>query len=95
VQWRGPKNQRAAINYHAFGGASHGDFNINARTDEFIGLYTNRTKPFAAVGASVDFNRSRNVAIRISPDLIIEHFGSEWREFFSVSGGVIYRFGKR
>ena len=95
VQWRGPKNQRAAINYHAFGGASHGDFNINARTDEFIGLYTNRTKPFAAVGASVDFNRSKNIAIRVSPDLILEHYGSEWREFFSVSGGVIYRFGKR
>jgi len=95
AEWRGPRGQRAAINYHAFGGASYGDFNINARTDEFIGLYTNRTKPFAAVGASVDFNRSKNIAIRVSPDLILEHYGSEWREFFSVSGGVIYRFGKR
>lgn len=95
VQYRGPKGQRAAINYHAYGGASYGDFNINARQDQFIGLYSNRTKPFAAVGASVDFNRTRNMAFRITSDLILEHYGSEWREFYSVGVGVIYRFGRR
>jgi hypothetical protein len=95
VQYRGPKGQRAAINYHALVGVSHGDFTETARQDEFIGLYTNRTKPIGAFGGSFDFNRSKNVAIRVSPDLIIEHFGTEYREFFSVSAGVIYRFGRR
>jgi len=95
AQYRGPKNQRAALNYHAYVGVSHGVFNETARQDEFIGLYTNRTKPIGAFGASIDFNRSRNVAIRVSPDLIIEHFGTEYREFVSISLGVIYRFGRR
>ena len=95
VEYRGPKNQRAAITYHGFGGASYGDFNVNARQDEFIGLYSNRTKPFAAAGASFDFNRSRNLALRVSPDLILEHYGTEWREFFSVSAGIVYRIGHR
>jgi hypothetical protein len=95
VEWRGPKGQRAAMTYHGYGGVSHGSFNINDRTDEFIGLYSDRTKPFAAVGASFDLNRSKNWAIRASPDLILEHFGTEWREFFSISAGVVYRIGKR
>jgi hypothetical protein len=95
AEWRGPRGQRAAMTYHAFGGVSHGSFNINDRTDESIGLYSDRTKPFVAVGAGFDFNRSKKWAIRASPDLILEHFGSNWKDFFSVSGGVVYRIGKR
>jgi hypothetical protein len=26
---------------------------------------------------------------------MLEHFGTETREFFAISGGVVYRFGKR
>jgi hypothetical protein len=102
AQWRGPKNQFVAINYHGFFGASHGTFNATQKqsqpTDSFYsqtGLYTNRTKPIAALGGSLDFNRSKNWAIRLSPDLILEHFGTETREFFSISAGVVYRFGKQ
>jgi hypothetical protein len=102
AQYRGPKNQYAALSYHGYFGVSHGTFdksfrNVNSNVNPFAatGLYTNRTKPFAAVGASVDFNLSKKWAIRLSPDLILEHFGTETREFVAVSGGAIYRFGKR
>ncbi|WP_263383168.1 hypothetical protein [Granulicella arctica] len=100
VQYRGPKNHYAAIDYHGYFGASHGVFNystmsVPAGSVATTGLYTNRTKPIGAVGASVDFNRSKAIAVRISPDLIFEHFGTETREFFAISGGLIYRFGKR
>ena len=98
AQFRGPKNQHAALNYHAYGGVAHGVFdnstgNIPAQYNN-VGLYSNRTKPIVALGASIDFNRSRRLAIRLSPDLMIEHFGTETREFFAISGGVVYRFGK-
>jgi len=93
VQYRGPKNHYAAINYHAYAGAASGVF--NGPSDFNVGLYTNRTKPIAALGGSLDYNRSKNIAIRFQPDLILEHFGTETREFFSLSGGVIYRFGTR
>lgn len=97
AQYRGPKNQFAAVNYHAYFGVAHGVFDggTGGTPPQDVGLYTNRTKPIAALGGSIDLNRSKNFAIRLSPDLILEHFGTETREFFAISAGVVYRFGKR
>jgi hypothetical protein len=100
AQYRGPKNQFVALNYHAYAGVSHGTFTYSTKDVPplylpTIGLYTNRTKPIAALGGSIDFNLKKNWAIRLSPDLILEHFGTEWREFVGVSGGVVYRIGKK
>ena len=60
--------------------------------DAGVGLYCDHAAPLFALGGSLDMNRSKNWAIRLSPDLILEHFGNETREFFSISGGVVYRF---
>ena len=96
VQYRGPKNQRFALDYHALGGISYGNFTHTPVPTNFrTGLYGNETSPMAALGASLDFNRSKNLALRLSPDLILSHFGNETREFFSVSAGVVYRFGQK
>ncbi len=96
VTYRGPRNKRFAVDYHAFAGASHGDFTETPLPPgENVGLYTNRTAPMYAVGGSLDFNRSKNLAIRLAPDLILEQFGTETREFFSISGGIVYRLGRR
>jgi len=97
------RNQYVAVNFHGYGGVSHGTFNYSledlavplSEAYAATGLYSNRTKPMAAVGGSVDFNWSKNWAVRFSPDLILEHYGTEWREFVGVSGGVIYRIGKK
>jgi hypothetical protein len=43
----------------------------------------------------VDLNRSKNLAIRLSPELIEEQFGPGSRSFFSISGGVVWRLGRR
>ncbi len=99
-QYRGPKNRYAAIDYHAFVGASDGVFTYSTKdvpsgSYKLIGLYTDRTKPIGAFGGSIDFNRSKNFAVRLQPDLILERFGSETREFFSISAGIVYRIGKR
>ena len=108
-QYRGPKNQHAALDLHVYGGAAYGVFDAgtagasagggpplagtSASSNAIIvGLYNNHTAPIVALGGSGDFNRSKNWAIRLSPDLILEHFGNETREFFSISGGVVYRF---
>jgi hypothetical protein len=97
AQLRGPKNQFAAINLHGYFGVAHGVFDggTGGVPPQDVGLYTNRTKPIAAVGGSLDINRSKNFAVRLSPDLIFEHFGTETREFFAISAGVVYRFGKK
>ncbi len=97
--WRG--NQRAGVNFHALAGVTHGTFDHSNpgldSTTFFVasGLYPNRTSFMGTAGGSLDFNRSARMAIRISPEIVFEHFGTETREFFSLSGGVIYRFGKR
>lgn len=104
AQYRGPKNEHAALDFHAFGGIASGVFDggtqgagptpgASASSNALIvGLYANHTAPVFALGASADFNRSKNWAIRLSPDLILERFGNETREFFSISGGIVYRF---
>jgi hypothetical protein len=102
AQYRWLKNQYVAVNFHGYAGVSHGTFNYSFRNlvvplpeaYAATGLYSNRTKPMAALGGSIDFNISKRMAIRLSPDLILEHFGTETREFVGVSGGVIYRIGK-
>lgn len=102
--YRGPKNRYFAIDYHALFGASHGTFssavtgypkNVSPQpTDSVLGLYNNSTTPWGAAGGSIDFNQSPHLAVRLSPDIIFEHFGSETREFVSIGGGILYRFGK-
>jgi hypothetical protein len=108
VEYRGPKNQHAAIDFHAYGGIASGVFDAGTAGASangggplpgtspstnaiIVGLYPDHTAPIFALGGSIDFNRSKNWAIRLSPDLILEHFGNETREFFSISGGIVYR----
>ncbi len=102
AQYRGPRNQLAALNFHGYGGVSHGVFDAGTQggnlvttnatyNAQYVGLYSNRTSPIFAVGGSIDINRSKNWALRLSPDMIFEHFGTETREFFSISGGIVYR----
>jgi hypothetical protein len=100
AEYRGPKNQYVAVNYHAYGGVSHGTFSDTRKPNEpffyqVTGLYRDSTKPIAYLGGSIDYNLAKKVAIRLSPDLVLEHFGSDTRPFFALSLGGIYRFGKR
>jgi len=104
MQYRWLTGQNAALTPHAYGGIAIGVFDdgtqgagptpgVSATSNaQIAGLYANHTAPIIAVGAALDINRSKNWALRLSPDLILEHFGNEEREFFSISGGVVYRF---
>jgi hypothetical protein len=59
-----------------------------------IGLYCNHFAPWAAFGGSIDFNQGQKYAVRLSPDLTLEHFGTETRVFFGISLGALYRGGR-
>lgn len=101
LQYHWIGNQHYGVNFHALAGATHGSFdhsNPGLPADTFTnasGLYSNRTSAIGVAGASLDFNRSARFAIRLSPEIVFEHFGTELREFVYVSGGVVYRFGDR
>ncbi len=104
AQFRWMQNQHAALDLHAYGGPAYGVFDAGtsgagptpgisaASNANLIGLYADHTAPVFALGGSVDMNRSKNWAVRLSPDLILDEFGSGTREFFSISGGIVYRF---
>jgi hypothetical protein len=109
LQYRGPKNRYAAIDFHVLGGGAYGDFNYAVNhypggspepacsthpNEVSLGLYCNHVAPYGTVGGSIDFNESAKLAIRLQPDMIFEHFGTETREFFAISLGAVYRFGK-
>jgi hypothetical protein len=103
AQYRWMQNQHAALDLHAYAGPSYGVFDagtqgagptpgVSATSNaNIIGLYANHTAAIFALGGSVDMNRSKNWAVRLSPDLILDEFGSGTREFFAISGGVVYR----
>ncbi len=113
VEYRGPKNRYAAVDFHALAGFARGTFDNAVKNypggspvaacpqqqsgtqQGNLGLYCNSITPWGAAGGSIDFNYAPRIGIRLSPDMIFEHFGSETREFFSISGGVMYRFGSR
>lgn len=113
VQYRGPHNRYAAIDFHALAGGTYGDFNyavnhfpggspVSACPAQQtstqvgnLGLYCNHVAPYGAAGGSIDFNESGKLAIRLQPDLTFEHFGTGTREFFAISLGAVYRFGKK
>jgi len=105
LQYRSIKNRYAAIDFHALVGASHGTFDSaitgypkntpQQPTTAFVGVYNNSTTPWGAAGGSIDFNYSPKVAVRLAPDITFEHFGTETREFVSVTLGLVYRIGHR
>jgi hypothetical protein len=95
VQYRLTKSQRVATDLHVLAGISHGNFSETITPAQGSGLYNNISKPIEAAGGSVDFNTSKRWAIRLSPEVIVEQFGPGSREFFSISGGVVYRIGSR
>jgi hypothetical protein len=107
LTWRGPKNRYVAIDYHALGGVDYGKFDtaivgypassqgVAPPTTTAVGLYSNHTAGWGAAGGSIDFNQGPKFSVRLSPDIVFEHFGTDTKEFFSISLGVLYRFGKK
>ncbi|MDE1154822.1 MAG: hypothetical protein PW735_03725 [Acidobacteriaceae bacterium] len=66
---------------------------VDATHPVSLGTYCNSTTGYGTAGISIDFNNSSKLAFRLQPDIIFEHYGTETREFFSVSLGAVYRFG--
>jgi hypothetical protein len=96
VQVRGPKNQFFATDLHWLAGMTWANFSHGTKPTppNQVGLYNNGHAFVSAIGMSVDINESKQFAIRLSPDLMLTHFGTYMDTRFAISGGIIYRFGK-
>jgi hypothetical protein len=94
---RGPKNEHAALTFHALVGGSYGVFNsaINqGLTGPNLGLFNNGLTLATALGGSLDLNRSARFSVRLSPDYLLTRFGGVSQNEFAISIGVLYRLSK-
>ncbi len=94
---RGPRNEHAALTFHALVGGSYGVFDSavdNGATPASLGLFNNGVTLATAVGGSLDLNRSPRWSLRISPDYLLTRFGGVSQNEFAISVGVLYRFRK-
>jgi hypothetical protein len=94
---RGPRNEHAALNFHALVGGSYGVFNSaidQGLTGPNLGLFNNGFALATALGGSLDLNRSPKFALRLSPDYMLTRFGGVSQNEFAISVGVLYRLSK-
>lgn len=93
-EYRGPRNEHAAVSFHALAGGAYGiyDSDLKGHPPAVVGFYNNGLVFAGAFGGSLDLNRSANWALRISPDLMLTQHGSQFQEQFGLSVGVLYRF---
>jgi hypothetical protein len=94
---RGPKNEHAALTFHALVGGSYGIFNSaidQGLTGPNLGLFSNGVTLATALGGSLDLNRSPRYSVRISPDYLLTRFGGVSQNEFAISVGVLYRLSK-
>ena len=94
---RGPKNEHAALTFHALVGGSYGIFDSaidQGLSGPNLGLFNNGVALAAALGGSVDLNRSSKFSLRLSPDYLLTHFGGVSQNEFAFSVGVLYRLSK-
>jgi hypothetical protein len=91
---RGPKNEHAALTFHALVGGSLGTFDsaLNAGlAPGTLGLFNNQVAFATALGGSLDLNRNARFSLRLSPDYLLTRFGGVSQNEFAISVGVLYR----
>jgi hypothetical protein len=97
-EYRVLANQHAAMMLHAFVGGAYGDFqhalgNVPVSAVDF---FPNQMSFGAALGGSIDLNRSARWVFRIAPDATLTDYGGNGLvQQFAISVGVVYRAGHR
>ena len=94
---RGPKNEHAALTFHALVGGAYGVFDSALNqgvSGPNLGLFNNGFAFATALGGSVDLNRNSKFSLRISPDYLLTRFGGVSQNEFAISVGVLYRLNK-
>jgi hypothetical protein len=78
-------------------GVGHGNFGTGTGglPPELIGLYSDGNAFNLEAAASVDYNLSPGLAIRLTPSYLMTRYGSETQNNKGFTVGVVYRFGRQ
>ena len=95
-EYRVMSNEHASMMFHAFVGGAYGDFQhaLDGVPPGEVGFFSNQMTFGAAIGGSIDLNRSPRLVFRIAPDATLTDFGGNGLvQQFAISVGVMYRMG--
>src|ERR1700761_247462 len=86
--FRGPKNEHAALTFHALVGGAYGTFDSAIQSGISpgqLGLFSNGFTLATALGGPADLNRNSRFSLRISPDYLMTRFGGQSQNEFAIS----------
>ncbi|MGC9291757.1 MAG: outer membrane beta-barrel protein [Acidobacteriaceae bacterium] len=95
-QYRLYGQQHFAVSAALQAGATYGyfDADTNGFPPQLVGLYPAGTVFGALASLHLDYNLSPALAIRLSPHVLIDHFGGDYDHNNGLLIGVVYRFGR-
>jgi hypothetical protein len=96
-EYRWIRTPAIGISLHALAGGGYGVFNYHVPsgvTNKQIGIYSNGTTFDLIGGANIDFNTSSQFAVRISPNVFTSDFNGDLRPSFTITAGVVWRYGR-
>ncbi len=90
-------HQHWGVSGNVLVGVAHGNFSTNTGglPGTLIGLYPDGNTFSLEVGAPIDYNLGPTFAIRITPNYLMTHFGSETQNNLGWNAGVVWRFGRQ
>jgi hypothetical protein len=96
-EYRFFKGQHWGWTGQVLAGAGHGNFGTGTHglPPQLVGLYTDSTVLNVSAGASVDYNLGPALGLRLTPNVLVTNYGSQWQENMGWTLGVLYRFGRR
>jgi hypothetical protein len=82
---------------HVLAGVGHGNFGTGTGglPPELVGLYKDGNSFNLDAGASVDYNLSPGLALRLTPSYLLTTYGSSTQHNKGFTAGVVYRWGRQ
>jgi hypothetical protein len=96
-EYRWIRTPAIAVSPQILAGGGFGIFNQhvpNGVSNGQLGIYPNGGTFDLIGGANIDFNTSSGLGVRISPNAIVTDFNGNLRTSFTVTAGVVWRYGR-
>lgn len=91
------RGQRWGWTAQVLGGVGQGKFSVNTNglPPNLVGLYKDEWAPYLNVGASVDYNVSPGLAIRLTPEYLLSTYGGQLQNNKGWQIDIVYRMHHR
>jgi hypothetical protein len=96
-EFRWIRTPAIGVTLHALAGGGYGIFDIHVPSGvnyQGLGTYPNGSTFDLIGGANFDFNTPSGFGVRISPNVITTDFHGDLRNSFTITAGLVWRYGK-